>query len=307
MSVAASPMKVFRQARRPDERVRIMGCPMDLVRPEEVWAFVARKIAAGEKTIIANHNLHSLHLVRKNEELAEFFGAADLIEVDSTPLLVWARLVAGRGRRFHRCTYLDWRDDFWPRAVADGWRVFYLGGAPGVAARAAEGLRSRYPGAQLAVRDGYFDMTPGSPEAGAVTDEVKAFRPHIVFVGMGMPRQEVWIARNHQALGPCALFSVGAAFDYEAGVQKAAPRWMGRMGVEWLFRLANDPKRMFRRYCIEPWFLIPDAVGDILWALKAKRPVEQRSLADRRDAKPRDWNNPGRRGADLRGKPAETG
>jgi N-acetylglucosaminyldiphosphoundecaprenol N-acetyl-beta-D-mannosaminyltransferase len=305
MSVAASPIKVFRQARRPDERVRIMGCPMDLVRPEEVWAFVAHKIAAGEKAIIANHNLHSLHLVRKNQELAAFFQLADLIEVDSTPLLVWAQLVARRGRRFHRCTYLDWRDDFWPRAVAEGWRVFYLGGAPGVAVRAAERLRSRYPGAQIAVRDGYFDMTPGSDEAGAVTSEVKAFQPHIVFVGMGMPRQEAWIVRNQEALGPCALFSVGAAFDYEAGVQTVAPRWMGQMGVEWLFRLATDPKRLFRRYCIEPWILIPDAVSDILQALKAGKPVEQRSLADRRDERPRYWNNPGRRGADLRGKPAD--
>ena len=303
MSVAASPTTVFRQARRPDERVRIMGCPMDLVRPEEVWAFVARKIAAGEQTIIANHNLHSLHLVRKDAELTAFFQLADLIEVDSTPLLAWAQLVARRGRRFHRCTYLDWRVDFWPRAVTEGWRVFYLGGAPGVAARAAERLRSRYPGAQIAVRDGYFDMTAGSDAAKSVTDAVKAFRPHIVFVGMGMPRQEAWIVRNHQALGPCALFSVGAAFDYEAGAQRAAPRWMGRMGMEWLFRLATDPRRLFRRYCLEPWVLIPDAVGDLIGALKAKKPVEQRSLADRREERPRDWKNPGRRGADLRGKP----
>lgn len=303
MSVAATPTNAFRQARRPDERVRIMGCPMDLVRPEEVWAFVARKIAAGEKTIIANHNLHSLHLVRKDEELASFFRLADLIEVDSTPLLLWAQLVARRGRRFHRCTYLDWRDDFWPRAVAEGWRVFYVGGAPGVAQRAAESLRARYPGVQIAVRDGYFDMTQGSATAAAVTEEVKAFRPHIVFVGMGMPRQEAWIVRNHQALDPCALFSVGAAFDYEAGVQKAAPRWMGRLGVEWLFRLVVDPKRLFRRYCVEPWFLIPDAIGDMFRAVRAKRPAERRALADRRGARPRDWINPGRRGADMRGRP----
>jgi N-acetylglucosaminyldiphosphoundecaprenol N-acetyl-beta-D-mannosaminyltransferase len=308
MTIVLSPTPAFRQARRADERVRVMGRAMDLVRPEEVWTFVARKIAAGEKSIIANHNLHSLHLVAKDAELARFFDIADLIEVDSTPLLAWAQLTSGKGRCFHRCTYLDWRDDFWPRAVAEGWRVFYLGGAPGVAARAADHLRGCYPGVQLAVRDGYFDMTEGSTEAQAVTAEVAAFKPHIVFVGMGMPRQEAWIVRNHAVLPPCAIFSVGAAFDYEAGVQKAAPRWTGRLGIEWLYRLVSDPKRLFRRYCIEPWFLIPAALGDVARLITAEKPTDRRQAgSDRRADRPKDWNNPGRRGADLRGRPASKG
>ena len=93
--------------------------------------------------------------------------------------------------------------------------------------------------------------------------EINAFAPHILLVGMGMPRQEAWIVRNHSALGPCAIFSVGAAFDYEAGAQRAAPRWMGKVGLEWLFRLAADPGRLFTRYCIEPWFLVRRALADL--------------------------------------------
>jgi N-acetylglucosaminyldiphosphoundecaprenol N-acetyl-beta-D-mannosaminyltransferase len=301
----AAPSPTFRQTRRPDERVNIMGCAMDLVRPEEVWTFVARKVAAGERAIIANHNLHSLHLVRENADLAEFYRLADLIEVDSTPILWWARITAGKGRRFHRCTYLDWRDDFWPRAIAEGWRVFYLGGAPGVAAKAAENLGHCYPGINLATCHGYFDMTPGGAEARAVNDQIAAFQPHILLVGMGMPRQEAWIVHNHAALPPCAILSVGAALDYEAGVQRAAPRWLGPLGLEWAFRLMIDPARLFRRYCIEPWSLIPDALSDIIQAAKAKKPAERRAVSDRRAGRPKDWTNPGRRGSDLRGRPPQ--
>lgn len=252
----------YRRERRAEERVTVLGCDMDLMRPEEVMHFVVQRLAGGEQTIVANHNLHSLYLYPRDAELRQFYALSHLIEADSTPLLWWARLTGASARRFHRCTYLDWRDLFWREAARRSWRVFYLGGAPGVAARAAERLSAEW-GVEIGVRDGYFDMSIGSPEAAAVRRQINAFDPDILFVGMGMPRQEAWIVRNHGALGPCAIFSVGAAFDYEAGAQRAAPRWMGKAGLEWLFRLAVDPVRLFTRYCVEPWFLIGRAIGDL--------------------------------------------
>lgn len=259
---AAQP---FRRERRADERVVVLGRQMDLIRPEEVMHQVVRRLEAGQQTIVANHNLHSLYLFPRNAELRRFYEISTLIEVDSTPILAWTKLTQGRGRAFHRCTYLDWRDDFWALAAEKGWRVFYLGGAPGVAETAAERLRAEWPGATIAVRDGYFDM---DAEAEAVADQIRAFDPHIVLVGMGMPRQEAWVVRAHERLGACAVFTVGAAFDYEAGVQKAAPRWMGRAGIEWAFRLFADPKRLFFRYCVEPWSLAGPAFGDLLKAAR---------------------------------------
>ena len=125
-----APERPFRKTRRADERVWIMGAQMDLIRPEEMLYFTARKIAAGEKAIIANHNLHSLYLMRRDPELCAFYQISDMIEVDSIPILMWARLSRRGGRRFHRCTYLDWRDMFWSRASDRGWRVYYLGAAP---------------------------------------------------------------------------------------------------------------------------------------------------------------------------------
>ncbi|WGM31976.1 WecB/TagA/CpsF family glycosyltransferase [Brevundimonas sp. NIBR11] len=261
----------FRAARRERERVRLLGQAVDLVRPEEVLHHVEAWVEARRKVIIANHNLNSLALMQKEPRLARFYARADLVEVDSTPLIHFAKLLGLQGKAFHRCTYLDWRDHFWSLVDRKGWRVMYIGGAPDVVERARGRLASEYPGADIRARDGFFVATPGSRDNTVVVNEVKAFDPHILFVGMGMPRQELWILDNLDALPDCAIFSVGAAFDYEAGEQRAAPRWMGRMGVEWLFRLVHDPKRLARRYLIEPWSLSHLIVADLWTALRAKR------------------------------------
>jgi N-acetylglucosaminyldiphosphoundecaprenol N-acetyl-beta-D-mannosaminyltransferase len=262
-SAPAAPRRPYRMTRRPEERVRVLGGTMDLVRPEEVFHFVTGKVEARQSAIVANHNLHSLYLIGKDHQIGEFYEEADLIEVDSVPLIFWARLVGRASRRFHRCTYLDWRDDFWTLAAEKNWKVFFVGGAPGVAEQAIERVHQDYPAAQIASHHGYFDVTAGSAENEAVVAKIRDYQPDIVLVGMGMPRQEIWTLENHKAYGPAVTFTVGGAFDYEAGVQVAAPRWMGPMGMEWLFRLMNDPQRLFSRYCVEPWSLIGPAFRDL--------------------------------------------
>ncbi len=264
------PRAAHRARRRPEERIRLLGALVDLVRPEEMLLYVDRKAALGEAAIIANHNSHSLHLLQGEPLLSAFFDMADMIQVDSTRLLLWARLVNGRSRRFHRCTYLDWRGDFWRKAAARRWRVFYLGGAPGVADAAAAKIMAEFPGVEVRCRDGYFDAAAGSADNAALIGQINAFSPDILFVGMGMQRQEAWIVLHQHYLRPCVTFSVGAAFDYEVGVQTAAPRWTGRMGVEWLFRLVHDPRRLAVRYLVEPWTLVGPALADARFALRRK-------------------------------------
>jgi N-acetylglucosaminyldiphosphoundecaprenol N-acetyl-beta-D-mannosaminyltransferase len=245
------------------QRIQVMGEPIDLVTCDQVMDFVARKVESGQKAVIVNHNSHSLALIGRHRAMRALYDRADLIEADSAPLIFWGKLLGKPIRHHHRCTYLNWRGRFWALAQAGRWRVFYLGGAPGVAARAGERLRHIAPEAEIAVRDGYFDMTPGSAENSAVVEAINRFRPHVLLVGMGMPRQEQWLEHNYDALDARVLIPVGAAFDYEAGVQKAAPRWTGRFGVEWAFRFVHDPTRLFHRYFIEPWRLIPAAVRDL--------------------------------------------
>jgi len=268
--ISAVEPRRFRLNRRPEERVHLLGAVMDLVRSEEVFHFVSGKIAARQSAIVANHNLHSLYLIRKNPRIAEFYKAADLVEVDSAPLLLWARIVGRSSRRFHRCTYLDWRDDFWALAVERNWKVFFVGGAPGVGETAVEAIRQDWPEARIATHHGYFDATSGSTENQAVVEAIQTYAPDVVLVGMGMPRQEIWTLDNYKAFGPAVSFTVGGAFDYEAGVQHAAPRWMGQMGVEWLFRLMADPRRLFSRYCVEPWSLVIPALNDLRRSLDRK-------------------------------------
>jgi N-acetylglucosaminyldiphosphoundecaprenol N-acetyl-beta-D-mannosaminyltransferase len=283
-----SERKPFRHHRRRRERVHALGVEMDLVRPEEVMHHVAVSIANGERFCVANYNAHGIYLAGKDPKFGEFCRNADLVEVDSTPIIFFTRLLGLHSRPFHRCTYLDWRRHFWSLANREGWRVFYLGGEPGVAETAAQNLRARYPGAVIETRNGYFDATPGSADNAEVLAQIAAFAPNALFVGMGMPRQEAWLLEHADQLPACVTFSVGAAFDYEAGVQRAAPRWTGRLGVEWLFRLVNDPRRLFGRYCIEPWALLPAALSDMALAARKGRlfraPKLPRSYMPREDA-----------------------
>lgn len=248
----------------------MLGQLVDLVKPEEVLHHVQSAVAEGRKTIVANHNLHSLYLIQKNPEMRAFYAQAEMVEVDSTPMIWFSRALGLHSRGFHRCTYLDWRAHFWSVANRRKWRVMYVGGEPGVSETAAQRLNAVYPGANIRTHHGFFDASAGSADNAGLVADIIAFNPQILFVGMGMPRQEAWILRNLELLPNCVIFSVGAAFDYEAGTQKPAPRWMGRMGVEWAYRLLQDPKRLFRRYCVEPWSLIPLAFSDIRDARRRK-------------------------------------
>ena len=270
----------FRKSRRATERVRLMGQTVDLVKPEEVLYHMQRWILERRKAIIANHNLNSLYLLRKHPEMRAFYDRAELIELDSTPLVHFARLLGVNSRPFHRCTYLDWRDHFWSLVNRNGWRVMYVGATQDVVDVARERLTARYPRANIATHNGYFDATSGSSENVAVLQQIADFQPHVLFVGMGMPRQEMWITQNFGALPDCVIFSVGAAFDYEAGVQKSAPRWMGRAGVEWLYRLAADPRRLFRRYCVEPWSLLDLIYADLVISAKRRLTARGKRAAD---------------------------
>jgi N-acetylglucosaminyldiphosphoundecaprenol N-acetyl-beta-D-mannosaminyltransferase len=259
MTVAAAKTAILAD---PAARVRLLGGAVDAITPDALMDFVAASIGRGRRAIIANHNLHSLYLVRRDPEMAAFYALADRVQADSTPMIAWGRLLGRPIQRAHRATYLDWRESFWRRAVENRWRVFYLGGAPGVAERGAEAIRARWPGAIVEARDGYFDMDD-PVQAQDARAAIADWRPDVLLVGMGMPRQERWIARNHRSLPPCVTFTIGAAFDYEAGVVPTAPRWTGRVGVEWLYRFVTEPRRLFSRYFIEPWSLIGPALSDL--------------------------------------------
>lgn len=246
------------------ERVRILGHEMDVMTATQMLDWVQYAARGRRRAIVANHNLHSLYLVDRRPQMARLYQMADIIQIDSMPLVRFAQMTGKAVGFEHRSTYLDWRDDFWAMAQRYGLRVFYLGGEPGIASGAVRMMEMAYPDLRFGGRDGYFDVTSEGAENQAVLSQIRRFAPDILMVGMGMPRQEIWIAENYTDLPPCVVMPVGAAFDYEVGAKKTPPRWMGQMGIEWLYRLCQEPGRLASRYLYEPWFLLGPAIKDVI-------------------------------------------
>jgi N-acetylglucosaminyldiphosphoundecaprenol N-acetyl-beta-D-mannosaminyltransferase len=220
-------------------------------------------VAAGGPRLVGNHNLHSVYLYHRDPSMRRFCDLAHAVFIDGMSL-VWAGRALGLPiRSAERITAVDWLRPVLAHARDRRWRVFFLGSAPGVADRAAHILRTELPGIQLAVHDGYFDARRGSDESEFVLARIRQFAPNLLIVGMGMPRQERWIIDNLDAIRADVIMNQGAFMDYVAGIVPTPSRWLARLGFEWLARLAADPRRMWRRYLMEPWTLLPLFIQDL--------------------------------------------
>lgn len=171
----------------------MLGVRVDGLTTDTLYQAMAEAIDSDARTVIGNHNLHSVYLYHRDAKMRRFYGRARYVFIDGMPL-VWAGRALGYPlRREHRMTSIDWLRPMLPEAVARGWRVLFLGSRPGVADRAAAMLRAEFPGLQIEGRHGYFDPRPGSESGEAVLEELQRYRPDILCLGMGMPRQEHWI------------------------------------------------------------------------------------------------------------------
>lgn len=218
-------------------------------------ALIAEAVEHRQRWIIANHNLHSIYLYHHDPKMHAFYAKPDYTHVDGMALVLLGRLLNLPLTREHRVTYADWVSPLMAEAAQQSWRVFYLGSKPGVAERGAEILRNEYPGLQIVTADGYFDAIPGSTENQKVLELINTYQPNVLMVGMGMPRQEHWILDNLDSIHANAILPCGACMDYIAEAIPTPPRWMGRLGLEWLYRLLSEPRRLWKRYLLEPWFV----------------------------------------------------
>lgn len=242
------------------QNITFLGARIDLVTSESLLELVYDCIVNRRKAVIASHNLHSLCLQSGSHcdapSFRRFYTDADYILADGMSAVLLGKLHGKKISRRHRVPFNDWLPVVLPVAVENSWRIFYLGSTVAAAEKGAGVLRARYPGLRLKVHHGHFDAQYDSDSNKRVVSEISRYRPHILFVGMGMPRQELWIQDNRDRLDANVILPSGATLDYVAGAKRMAPRWMGTLGLEWAFRLATEPRRLAYRYLLEPWGLV---------------------------------------------------
>ena len=236
------------------ERFNVLGVGIGRLNLEMAVAAVREWVAAGSRVYVCVCPVHSVMECRRSDEVRRTFNAAGMVTPDGMPL-VWA----GRLQGFTEVDRVYGPDLLLAQladSVAEGHRHYFYGGRDGVAERLVAAMTERFPGLQVAG----WQTPPFAPLAEICTPEAAAAinreRADIVWVGMSSPRQDLWMARMRGMLDAPVLIAIGAAYDFHTGAVRQAPRWMQRSGLEWLFRLLTEPRRLWRRYVYDnPRFL----------------------------------------------------
>ncbi len=221
------------------------GVRVDSLTQAELHTIIANAAATRQRRIILNANARAVALAQIMPEFRSVLNAADVVFCDGFGVK-WASRWLG-AELPERITYADWVYPFAAFSEREQLNWFFLGGAPGIAERAAARLMAQYPHLNIVgCHHGYFDRNGAENER--VVELINSARPDVTFVGFGMPAQELWIGRHAPRLHTWVLLSAGACFDYVAGSVRRGPRWMTDHGFEWLARIVIEPRRLFWRY-----------------------------------------------------------
>lgn len=225
-------------------RVRVLGVGVDGLSLDELLSAVGHAIQAAERVTITYVNVHVLNQSARDPGLRSFLERADVVFCDGNGVRLGARLL---GQELpHRMTGADWIWDLAARAEGR-WRIYWIGGEPGVTAAAAGALRARFPGLEIATDHGFHPRT--GPEDDASVRRINDFYPDIILVGMGTPEQERWVEARRERLNAPVVWCLGATADFLSGRARRGPRWLTDR-AEWLDRLWTDPRRLWRRFLI---------------------------------------------------------
>jgi N-acetylglucosaminyldiphosphoundecaprenol N-acetyl-beta-D-mannosaminyltransferase len=236
------------------ERVNVLGVGVCAITMADALALIDRWIAAGVRRYVCVTGVHGVMESHVDPALRDIHNRAGLVTPDGMPL-VWISWLRGH-RQVERVYGPDLMLACCRASVSKGYRHFFYGGGPGVPERLAARLQVRFPGLNVVGTWSPPFRELSATEEEAMIDRMAAAQPDIVWVGLSTPKQERWMARSLGRVPAAVLIGVGAAFDVHAGLKKQAPQWMRRTGLEWLFRLATEPRRLWRRYLINnPWFL----------------------------------------------------
>lgn len=231
-------------------RVRIAGLDFDALAEHEVLDRILGDLAEDQGGWVATPNVDICRRARKDASARDLVRRASLVVADGMPLIWAARL--GGGELPERVTGSSLIMSLSAAAARHGRSIYLLGGEPGVPERAAAELSRRFTGLRVAGTDAPppgFDRSPDGLDA--VRTRLAAAEPDIVFVGLGFPKQERVIAALAPEVPATWFVGCGAAIPFAAGALPRAPGWMQRAGLEWLFRLLSEPRRLFRRYLVD--------------------------------------------------------
>lgn len=234
---------------------------MNPIDSNSIVEYLCNRATDQTKTIIGHHNFHSVYLFAKDERFRSFYHLCNLTYVDSMLLILWGKFMKLPLSRRDRSAALDWFPKFLNSCSKKQLKIFHLGGKSGVGTTAIQQFKRKFPDLEIESHHGYFDSI--GDENKKVIDLINSYKPNILIVGMGMPNQEYWVLDNYTFLSANVILTTGATFDYFAGEISICPRWLGQLGLEWLFRLISEPRRLWRRYLLEFWSLIPLALSDI--------------------------------------------
>ena len=236
-------------------RVSILGVGISLVSLDDAIHWIKSRIESRELHYVNVCNVHTIMECQKAPELKKIVNRSGMATPDGMPL-VWLCHYYGE-KKVTRVYGPDLLLSVCADSTGKGYRHFFYGGAPGVADALAQNLTQRFP--DLIVAGAYSPpmLDVGQLEDPRTIDMINSSNPDIVWVGLGTPKQDFWVAQHRPFLNAPVLVAVGAAFDFLTGRIPQAPTWMQRNGLEWLFRLAKEPRRLAHRYLVyNPLFII---------------------------------------------------
>ncbi|MFD2672711.1 WecB/TagA/CpsF family glycosyltransferase [Marinicrinis sediminis] len=247
--------------------IQLFGVTFQNYTFSDLLAFMDKQIQAGDSAYVVTCNVDHLMKLRDNEAFQQAYEGAAVIVADGMPV-IWASRLLGKPLR-QKVSGSDLFNQLGSSIADRGYRLYFLGAGEHIASRAAAKLQETYPGIQIV---GCYSPPPRFEYSQAETDKmiqyIRAAKPDIVLVGVGAPKQEIWMSRHFQAYGAPVSIGVGATFDFIAGHRRRAPLWMQRNGLEWLWRLLQEPRRLWRRYLVEDIGFIPMVWKE--WRLKRK-------------------------------------
>lgn len=231
-------------------RIRFMNTEIDNYTMDEAVDAIDRLIQKDKNGYVVTPNIDHIVKLETDTLLQQVYANADIILTDGKPMIWMSRWYGTPIKEKVSGS------DLFPRlcelAAAKEYRIFLLGAAEGVAARAAANLQKKFPGLMIAgTYSPPFGFEKDEKELNHIIQVVTEAKPHILVVGLGCPKQEKFIYKYRNDLKVPVSLGLGASIDFEAGIIKRAPKWMADHGFEWLYRVVQDPKRLMRRYFID--------------------------------------------------------